>query len=153
MYRKATLTTLIFLVSVPASAVLLIVIATLWLNVPFTSGVITHQTLQNGVEVCIVQYFKGLAEPYQVSLYAKSSVGNWRWFYIDHEAERWRNARIDFTEENKALIYNKGKIEATVPVDKNSLAAEEGGYFPSTFSCEEINQAHTRKFYDSRISL
>ena len=142
MLKKVILLVIITPIILPAVVWLLMITAVLWLNAPFTSGVVMHKTLQNGVDVCIVQYFKGLAEPYQVSLYARYPKGNWRWFYLEHEAERWRNTSIDLQRNDIALIYERGKLEATVSLDRDSVEDREARYFPGYLSCEELNQAH-----------
>lgn len=148
MLRKIILLAIITPILIPVVIWLLMVAAVLWLNAPFTSGVVTYKTLQGGIDTCIVQYFKGLAEPYQVSLYARYPNSNWRWFYLEHESERWRDTSIELKKDGIVSIYEKGKLETTISLNKDSLEDKEAGYFPGFLSCEDISQEHKYRFYD-----
>lgn len=117
-------------------------------NFPFTSTVVAQKKAESGTEVCIVQRFKDLSEPYQVSLYAKHPGGNWRWHYMDHEADRLRYVSITI-EGNTASIYEGRKLRSTWAVDEETLTDKEAGYFPGEWNCQKINQEHKSKVHNA----
>ncbi|MEL6780062.1 MAG: hypothetical protein AAFO06_22745 [Cyanobacteria bacterium J06597_16] len=141
MRKKLLITGLLTAGIAPLVLIFLFFLLAVLVDFPFTSGIVARGKSSDGVEACIVQYYKNTAEPYQVSFYAKYPGEEWRRHYLAHESGRWRNATIKF-ESTNALIYKDKKLNRTIPIDKQSLTNEQAGALPGKWDCQQLNQAH-----------
>jgi hypothetical protein len=118
---------------------------------PDRSAIVTQGTSPEGNQYCIVQTYKDLIEPYQVSFYIRDSSGIWRWNYLAHEDFAWRSAAVTFTDRF-AQIHRDGVRVRDIPVPTNAvdLAKVQPGYqdeyCPSNFTAEDVLSFHNRRF-------
>jgi hypothetical protein len=102
-------------------------------------------------EYCVVQTFKDLGEPYQVSFYIRDTNGVWRWNYLEHEDIAWRSASVKFSND-KAIVYRNGIDfkEIAMPTGTIDLASVPGGYVdyycPSEFAAQDVLNNHNNKY-------
>jgi hypothetical protein len=78
---------------------------------PGPSGVVAHGDSPHGVRYVVTQQWNGWdngGEPYTVRLYARAAGGNWQAYYIDHEARRWRDCAVRFSEDGHTLEMTGG---------------------------------------------
>jgi len=118
---------------------------------PGKSGILTRGVSPTGQEYCVVQTYKGLAEPYQVSFYVRDSAGLWRWNYLAHQDVAWRSATVDFSN-GVACVSRDGLPlrDIPLPVDivdlTQVLPGYRDGYCPSNFTVENVLEFHNNKF-------
>lgn len=120
---------------------------------PCQSKVLAHGYSPEGREYCIVQTFKGLTEPYQVSFYIRDPDGIWRWNYLEHEDNGWKSAKVSFSQGLAAIERNGQAFkEMEIPSDSVDLAAVLPGYrdeyCPSDYSVEDVLVFHNRQYED-----
>jgi hypothetical protein len=78
---------------------------------PGGSGIIARATALDGTEMCIVQKYNALPEPYTVSFYYRRPGQHWGWFYYDHQDNRWESAAIKLIEGEKIAVVLRGTKE------------------------------------------
>lgn len=114
---------------------------------PFTSGVIAHAFSPTGEEVCVVQTYKGIAEPYQVSLFARRPGQKWVWSYLAHQDSRWSFCRIEFAGD-ALCVYRGFQLNRTFSLARTTDLSAALGPLPAEYSPEQIlayhNIAHQR---------
>jgi len=86
---------------------------------PGMSGVVASGASPEGREYIVVQTFKGLIEPYQVSLYVRDDAWLWRWHYLEHQDNAWRKARVDVVG-GEAVVHRNGEHFADLELVHNS---------------------------------
>ena len=117
---------------------------------PGRSGIVTQGISPGGQEYCVVQTFKDIVEPYQVSFYIRDTNGIWRWNYLEHEDNAWRSAGIEFSGE-RVIISRNGKPfrEISMPTGTVDITSVPGGYrddyCPAEFSVQEVLEFHNKK--------
>jgi len=115
------------------------------------SGIVARGTSPDGREYCIVQTYKGWAEPYQVSFYVRDASGIWRWNYLAHQDTVWNTATVTFNG-GVAHVSRDGRHYRDVPLPTNTvdLATIQPGYrdeyCESNFTPEDILSFHNEKF-------
>lgn len=80
---------------------------------PGRSGVVAHGDSPWGVRYVVTQQWNGWAndgEPYTVRLYSRAPGGKWQAYYIDHEARRWKNCSVRFSEDGGTLEMTGGDM-------------------------------------------
>ncbi len=118
---------------------------------PGRSGIVAHGWSPEGREYCIVQTFKTIAEPYQVSFYIRDRDGVWRWNYLAHQDSVWRSATVSFSG-GFAHVSRDGNPfrDIRVPTNRVDLAKVEPGYrddyCPPNFSENDLLSFHNKKF-------
>lgn len=118
---------------------------------PGRSGIVAHGESPDGREYCIVQTFKGMAEPYQVSFYIRDAAGVWRWNYLAHQDAVWRSAKVTFSD-GIAHVSRDGVAVRDIPVPTNTvhLTAVKPGYqdeyYPSNFTVDDVLSFHNRRY-------
>ena len=128
-------------------------VITMWLVSirPWQSKVLAHGFSPDGREYCVVQTFKDLIEPYQVSFYIRDKEGIWRWNYLEHEDDGWKSATVVFSGET-AQIQRDGVLfkEFALPTDKVDLSKVLRGYShhycESGFSVDDIFTFHNHRY-------
>ena len=118
---------------------------------PGRSGVLARGKSPTGQEYCVVQTFKGLTEPYQVSFYVRDASGIWRWNYLEHQDVAWRTATVDFSNGVAHVSHNGATVrDILLPTNTVDLATVQPGYrddyCPSNFTAEDILAFHNKKF-------
>jgi hypothetical protein len=118
---------------------------------PWQSQVLAQGYSPGGREYCVVQTFRDLVEPYQVSFYIRDLDGVWRWNYLEHEDNGWKSARVSFHEGIVRIERNGVKFrEIEVPNDQVDLSTILPGYrdryCDSGFSVDDIFAFHNRKY-------
>jgi hypothetical protein len=122
----------------------------IWVG-PGQSRILTQGKSPEGLEYCVVQTFKDLVEPYQVSFYIRDTNRLWRWNYLEHEDVAWRSAAVDFSN-GLARVSRNGIFFREVPLPTNvvDLATVLPGYLdeycPSNFTVEEVFKYHSEHF-------
>ncbi|MDP7062573.1 MAG: hypothetical protein QF489_06545 [Planctomycetota bacterium] len=118
---------------------------------PGMSGVLAQGKSPTGQEFCVVQTYKGLTEPYQVSFYIRDADRIWRWNYLEHQGTAWRNASVEFAD-GEALVFRNGKPfrKIAMPTDTVDLATVPGGYVdyycPPEFSVQDVLVFHNQNY-------
>lgn len=104
---------------------------------PWRSGVLIQGMSPAGNEYCIVQTYKNLFEPYQVSFYIRDEEGLWHWNYLEHEDNAWRSADVKF-KDKMVVVFRNGKAfkEIELPREKVDLSAVLPGYSHHYLSAE-----------------
>lgn len=119
---------------------------------PFTDSIVTQGIADDGTEVYVIQAYYNLNEPYRVGLYARYPGGNWRYSYLGHEDPRWREATLEF-HQNQVSVFNRGELRETyiLPGPEIEINSEgwdgNGYYFPDScaWTMEEIFQHHSER--------
>ena len=138
----------------------LLVLITLFLGVvvaymvsvrPWQSKVLSHGYSPDGREYCIVQTFKDLVEPYQVSFYVRDADGTWRWNYLEHEDNGWKSASVKFSGGSAKVERNGAPFkDIKLPTDQvdlpNVLPGYRDRYCASALSVEEVFAFHNQKY-------
>jgi len=78
---------------------------------PGSSGVVAHGDSPRGVRYVITQQWNGWdngGEPYTVRLYARPPHEKWQAYYIDHEARRWQDCSVRFSNDGNTLEMTGG---------------------------------------------
>jgi len=121
---------------------------------PYRSGILSQGTSPDGAEYCVVQTYKPLgliAEPYQVSFYMRDADRVWRWQYLAHEDDAWRDVAVAVSG-GKARVSHRGSPvrELSLPTGSiNTNTMREGvDYLPASYSAEDIQKWHNTKFED-----
>ena len=134
------------------SALLIGIIASWLLSIrPWQSKVLAHGFSPEGREYCVVQTFRDVVEPYQVSFYIRDDQGVWRWNYLEHEDNGWRSATVNFTDSS-AMIKRNGVPfkELKIPSGQVDLSTVLPGYrdqyCDKDFSVEEVLAFHNQKY-------
>lgn len=122
----------------------------LWVG-PGRSGILAQGTSPEGREYCVVQTFKDMFEPYQVSFYIRDAAGVWRWNYLEHQDVAWRSARVDFSNGVARVSRNRVPFrDIGLPTNTLDLSSMQPGYrddyCPSNFTVDDILRFHNRKF-------
>ena len=108
-------------------------------------------TSPEGRQYCVVQTFKDMVEPYQVSFYVRDVAGVWRWNYLEHEDVAWHSATVTFT--NRVAHVSRNGVpfrDVVLPSNTVDLAEVQPGYqdydCPANFTADDILKFHNRKF-------
>jgi hypothetical protein len=118
---------------------------------PWQGGILVQGQSADGQEFCVVQTFKGLVEPYQVSFYIRDNNRVWRWNYLEHEDTAWRSASVEFVS-GKAIVSRNGKPfrEVGMPTGTFDLASVPSGYVddycPPEFTVQDVLRFHNGKY-------
>jgi hypothetical protein len=132
-------------------AYLFVIIGYVVLVGPGRSGILAQGTSPQGLEYCVVQTYKGMIEPYQVSFYIRDTNGLWRWNYLAHQDFSWRSVKVSF-KDNSPEIYESSEYMRSVPLPTNSinlatvLPGYRDEYCPSNFTIEDVLKYHNEKF-------
>ncbi len=96
---------------------------------PWQSKILAYGHSPEGREYCLVQTFRDLAEPYQVSFYIRDANGVWRWNYLGHQENGWKSGIVTFSD-GSAFIERNGVMlkEIEIPNESVDLAAVLPGY-------------------------
>jgi len=105
------------------------------------SGIITSGTLPDGREYCVVQTYRDLVEPYQVSLYVRDIAGTWDWYYLEHEDNAWRDARVEF-HDGHATVHRNGELFREIEL--SSVFKNES--LPASLTIAEVEDRHHKKY-------
>ena len=122
----------------------------LWVS-PGHSGILTQGVSPDGRQYCVVQTFKGMVEPYQVSFYVRDTDGIWRWNYLGHQDVAWRSATVTFSN-GIARVKRNGTpfLDVLLPTNIVDLASVQAGYrdhyCPSNFTADDILEFHNRTY-------
>jgi hypothetical protein len=133
-----------------ACAYVILVLAYVSTVGPGRSGIVAQGTSPEGRQYCIVQTYKGLIEPYQVSFYIRDPSGVWMCNPLAHQDFAWRSATVTFSN-GIGHIAREGELFRDVPVLTNSvdLASVLPGYrdfyCPSNFTAEDVLSFHNKK--------
>jgi hypothetical protein len=118
---------------------------------PGRSRIVTEGISPEGRQYCIVQTYKGLVEPYQVTFYIRDASGLWRGNTLAHQDIAWRSATVAFTNK-AARITRDGVLFRDIPIPTNTveLAKVQPGYrdsyCPSNFTPQDVLSFHNRRF-------
>ena len=97
-----------------------------WDAGPGGSGVLASHRLADGSEYMITQRYSW-PEGYIVDFYMRSAGGEWRWGYIDHEANRWRHVDISYdSTADKLLVTERGIPRAVLDRRRNTFWIDNG---------------------------
>ena len=123
---------------------------------PWQSKVLAQGYSPEGREYCVVQTFKNLVEPYQVSFYVRDSDGIWRWNYLEHEDDGWKSARVTFPAGSARIERNGSQFkEIEIPNDQVDLTTVLPGYryqyCDSGFSVDDVLAFHNQKYRPCRL--
>jgi hypothetical protein len=114
---------------------------------PGQSGVVVTGESQDGREYCIVQTYRDLIEPYQVSLYVRDSAGSWRWHYLEHEDNAWRSARVEF-QGAQVVVYRNSERFREIELDREAIEkvtpelTRKERALPAELSVNEVARLH-----------
>ncbi len=121
---------------------------------PYKSGVLAQGNSPSGSEYCVVQTYKAfglIGEPYQVSFYMRDTDRVWRWQYLAHQDNAWRDLIVTFNG-SKARVSHRGYPVRELPLPTGSMhpmTMREGeDYLPASYSVEDVLKWHNTKFKD-----
>lgn len=119
---------------------------------PYRSGILSQGISPDGAEYCVVQTYKPLgllAEPYQVSFYRRDVDRIWRWEYLAHQDNAWRDVTVAF-RDGKVQVSHRGYPvrELSLPTARiDAQTMHEGDdYLPASYSAEDVLKWHNTKF-------
>jgi hypothetical protein len=82
---------------------------------PWDSGVVASFEAPDGSRYMVIQTYDSWSEPYSVRLYSKTSGGDWRSSYLDHESGSWTDASLQYDSGTKRVeVVESGKIHYVV---------------------------------------
>jgi hypothetical protein len=116
---------------------------------PWQSKILDHGYSPAGVEYCVIQTYKTLIEPYQVSIYIRDSDGIWRWNYLEHEDNGWKSASVTFSNDT-ATVSRNGKVfrDVKIPTDTIDIASIQPGYrdryLTSDYTVDDVFEYHNQ---------
>ena len=118
---------------------------------PWQSKILAQGVSPEGREYCVVQTFKDLVEPYQVSFYVRDPEGVWRWHYLEHEDSGWKSAEVIFSEGSSQIQRNGTSFkEIPLPNDQVDLGKIQAGYrdyyCDRGYSVEDVFAFHNQKY-------
>lgn len=121
-----------------------------WRIGPWRSGVVAHGFGAEGREFCVVQTYKAIVEPFQVSLYERRPGEQWRWHYLEHEDVGWRSATVTF-QDGRARVTRNGAPFTEIALAAGSLGTEtattaETISCPAHYSVEQVRAFHDDYF-------
>jgi hypothetical protein len=89
--------------------VLIVALAVVFEVRPYQSGIVAHRAAPDGTQAVVSQSWNGWSfEWYTVQLHARKPGGEWKWFYIDHEASHWSDCKLRFSGDNNTLYLSGG---------------------------------------------
>ncbi|GEM_PF-4346624 len=65
---------------------------------PWQSKILAHGRSPGGLGYGLMQTFRDLVEPYQVSFYIRDPHGIWRWNYLGHQENEWKSGTVTFSD-------------------------------------------------------
>jgi hypothetical protein len=93
---------------------------------PGPGGIASHGTSPRGVRYVVTQQWNGWdngGEPYTVRLYTRAAGGDWQAYYIDHEARRWKDCKIGFSDDGSVLEMTGGdRVSRTFELSRGEKA-------------------------------
>lgn len=88
---------------------------------PGKGGVLARSATPDGTELLVTQEWNGWdigGEPYTVSFYSKKPGGPWLWQYLDHEARRWPDCRLQHDPGSRSVqVFSGGQLKETIDLD------------------------------------
>ena len=88
---------------------------------PGKGGILARATAGDGTELLVTQSWNGWdngGEPYTVSFYSREPGGTWLWQYLDHEARRWPDCRLEFVAGSRSVrVSSAGELKQTIDLD------------------------------------
>lgn len=119
-----------------------------WMG-PWRGGIVAQGVLPEGREYCVVQTFKDVFEPFQVSFYLRDPTGKWRWHYLEHEDGGWRSASVAVAGEavqvrRDGVLFRELALASPV-VNPDPNVADELAC-PASYSVAEVRAFHDRYF-------
>ena len=120
---------------------------------PWQSKILAHGHSPEGREYCLVQTFRDLVEPYQVSFYIRDANGIWRWNYVGHQENGWKSGTVTFSD-GSALIERNGAMlkEIEIPSESVDLAGVLPGYshqyLGSELTTDDVFAFHNQRYND-----
>ena len=144
---KTTIPILLLLISFGVIATWLVSIR------PWQSKILAHGQSPEGREFCLVQTFRDLAEPYQVSFYIRDANGIWRWNYLGHQENGWKSGTVTFSN-GSAFIERNGVMlkEIEIPTESVDLVGVLPGYrhhyLGSEFTTDDVFAFHNQRYND-----
>lgn len=88
---------------------------------PGRGGILARATAGDGTELLVTQSWNGWGnggEPYTVSFYSRKPGGPWLWQYLDHEARRWPDCRLEIVPGSRAVrVSSSGELKRTIDLD------------------------------------
>jgi hypothetical protein len=119
---------------------------------PYRSGILAKGTSPDGAEYCVVQTYKPLGligEPYQVSFYMRDADRIWRWQYLAHQDDAWRDVAVDFSGGKAQVSHSDYPVrELSLPtggIDTGKMR-EGDNYLPASYSAADVLKWHNTKF-------
>lgn len=101
-------------------AALLAAIFYLLIVQPGPGGVLAYEKALDGSDLLVTQKWNGWGnggEAYTISYYSRLPGGPWMWQYIDHEAGRWRDCRIERDDAlNQLRVLSNGELKRVVEI-------------------------------------
>ena len=131
--------------------------AFVWWIGPGRSGILVKGHSPEGMEYCVVQTFKDMVEPYQVSFYIRDADGLWRWNYLEHEDVAWGSAQVEFHGSVVKVSRNGQPFrDIPMPTGRVDIATVQAGYrdyyCPAVYSAEDVLRFHNKKYRAERQS-
>ncbi|MDF1789013.1 MAG: hypothetical protein P1U82_24335 [Verrucomicrobiales bacterium] len=120
---------------------------------PWQSKILAHGHSPEGREYCLVQTYRDLVEPYQVSFYIRDANGIWRWNYLGHQENGWKSGTVTFSD-GSALIERNGAMlkEIEIPNESVDLAGVLPGYshqyLGSELTTDDVFAFHNQRYND-----
>ena len=82
-----------------------------------------------------------MVEPYQVILYVKYPETDWQWYYLSHEADRWRDVDIEI-KDSTIKIHRQQKLEVSISLEEKDFVDGNPNSLPGEWSVRQITNEH-----------
>lgn len=97
-----------------------------------SSGIVTSASGPRGEEFHVIQTYKGIGEPYQVTLFARNPGQKWTRTYLAHQDWSWSGCKIEVTGDSvilrggdeKERTYSIKHLTESVELLSTGMAAE-----------------------------
>lgn len=108
---------------------------------PGTSGVVASLRLPDGSQYMVTQRCNWSPEPYTVAFYMRSAGGPWGWCYIDHQADRWRDAAMTYDPTAEVItVTERGAWQAALDRKRSMFSIGDGKRKRELAAPEEVRQ-------------
>lgn len=117
------------------------ILLTIFVSYLFSGGyarILDNDFSPDGREYVLMQTSNG--EPYEVRLYIRNAIGDWIFYYVDHEVWPWFDGgHLEFSD-GKARVMKGKELYKEITIDADGLSRA----YPSSISATELFEKEPR---------
>ena len=70
-----------------------------------TPRIVSRAVAPDGTEMCVVQWFNGIVEPFTTRFVFRKPGGLWGCFYVDHQDSLWTSSRVSIDPATGVAVF------------------------------------------------